>query len=224
MILTAPNRTSRAWNILELIDSVVEGSVRSERRQFVLIVSLTLWVFCVGFGVRVLLRYANTPGHPAAPPDRWPRTVPIPPPRDISKLVLFVHPQCPCSRATIGELEQIIACCGSKVDVSVFFYTPPGQEKGWAVTDLWHSAARIPGVRLLDDSNGAVARLFGAHTSGQALLYDRTRRLVFNGGITAFRGHSGSNDGREAIIALLHDGVPPRRTTPVFGCALFGED
>ncbi len=198
--------------------------MRSQKRQLALSVLLALWACSVGFGVRVLLRYADTPGHLAAPPDRWPRTAPLPPPQNGSALVLFVHPQCPCSRATIGELEQIIACCGSKVDVSVFFYTPPGQDKDWAVTDIWRSAARIPGVRLLDDSNGAVARLFGARTSGQVLLYDRTRRLVFNGGITAFRGHSGSNDGREAIVALLRDGVVPRRTTPVFGCALFGED
>jgi hypothetical protein len=121
-------------------------------------------------------------------------------------------------------LEQIVACCGSKVDVSVFFYTPPGLNKDWPITDLWHSAARIPGVRVLEDPGSAVARLFGARTSGQALLYDRTRHLVFNGGITAFRGHSGINDGRESIMALLQDGTARHSSTPVFGCALFGEN
>jgi hypothetical protein len=197
---------------------------RNQKKQWVPIVLLALWVPTLGSGVRVLLRYAHTPGHPATPPDRWPRTAPIPASPHDSTLVLFVHPQCPCSRSTIGELEQIVACCGSKVDVNVFFYAPPGQNRDWPRTDLWQSTARIPGVHLMEDSNGVTARLFGARTSGQALLYDRSRRLVFSGGITAFRGHSGSNDGREAIIALLLDRISRHQNSPVFGCALFGEN
>ena len=72
----------------------------------------------------------------------------------------------------------------------------------------------------MEDRDGPVARAFGASTSGQTLLYDAAARLVFNGGITAARGHSGSNDGRDALVALLNAAVPRRRTTPVFGCSL----
>jgi hypothetical protein len=201
-----------------------EGRVSSQQRRNLLIVLFVLWVPSVGFGVRVLLQYANTPGHQATPPDRWPRAAPIPPSQNRSTLVLFVHPQCPCSRASIGELEQIVACCGSKVEVSVLFFLPPEQNRDWPMTDLWHSAARIPGVHVMEDPSGAAAQLFGARTSGQALLYNTAGRLVFNGGITAFRGHAGSNDGREAIVALLRDGTTLHPRTRVFGCALFGEN
>lgn len=195
----------------------------SQHRKWILAVAVALWVPSVGFGVHVLLQFANAPGQLATPPDHWPGATAIPPPHDGSALLLFLHPQCPCSRATIGELEQIIACCSSKVRASVFFSTPSVLSKERTRTDLWNSAARIPGVRVFEDPNGAVAHLFGAHTSGQLLLYDRTLRLVFNGGITASRGHSGDNDGRAAIIALLQGGTSLRRKFPVFGCALFEE-
>jgi len=138
-------------------------------------------------------------------------------------LVVFAHPQCPCSRATIEELARIVACCSPKMETTVLFYAPSTMPRGWTKTDLWDSAVAIPGVRVLDDAEGSTARRFGVHTSGQTLLYDASRHLVFNGGITAFRGHSGDNDGRDEIVALLRGETPPRRGTPVFGCALFEE-
>jgi hypothetical protein len=52
------------------------------------------------------------------------------------------------------------------------------------------------------------------------LLYDTAGRLLFSGGITAARGHSGDNAGREAIVALLAGAPTDRTQTPVFGCKL----
>jgi hypothetical protein len=109
------------------------------------------------------------------------------------------------------------------VEATVLFYAPSTMPSGWTKTDLRESAAAIPGVRVLDDLDGSTARRFGVHTSGQTLLYDVSRHLVFNGGITASRGHSGDNDGRDAISRLLHGETPRSRGTPVFGCALFAE-
>ena len=73
---------------------------------------------------------------------------------------------------------------------------------------------------ILDD-DGREARLFHAATSGQAVLYDPQGRLLFSGGITASRGHSGDNAGRSSIVSLVHAGVPDRTETSVFGCPLF---
>jgi hypothetical protein len=120
-------------------------------------------------------------------------------------------------------LAQIIACCGKQVETTVFFYFPPDTGSEWAHTDLWESAASIPAVRVLADRDAAAARRFGARTSGQVLFYNARGRLAFNGGITASRGHSGDSAGRDAIVSLLRGEDPQRRTTPVFGCALFGE-
>jgi hypothetical protein len=100
-----------------------------------------------------------------------------------------------------------------------FFESPaiPGPK-----SDLYKSASRIPGVRVLSDRDGVVARQFGARTSGQALLYSAAGHLVFNGGITAARGHVGPNDGVDSILALLNGSPPLRHAMPVFGCTLYG--
>jgi hypothetical protein len=196
----------------------------SLRRQLAVGAVMAVWVPAVGFGIQTLLRYANTPGRPATPPSRWPMAAPFPPAKQRSTLVLFAHPQCPCSRATLEELARIVACCSEKVETTVLFYAPSTMPSGWTKTDLWDSALAIPGVRVLADAGGSTARRFGAHTSGQTLLFDASGRLVFNGGITASRGHSGGNDGRDEIVRLLRGETPLRHGTPVFGCALFEEE
>jgi hypothetical protein len=71
------------------------------------------------------------------------------------------------------------------------------------------------------DNNGIGARRFGSSTSGQVMLYNG--QLLFSGGITASRGHSGENDGRSVIIALPTEGQAATNERPVFGCRLFGK-
>jgi len=76
---------------------------------------------------------------------------------------------------------------------------------------------------VLTDEDGIEARSFGAVTSGQALLYSAQGRLLFSGGITESRGHSGDNAGRSAIESLVMNGSEGLRTpasTPVYGCPL----
>ena len=72
-----------------------------------------------------------------------------------------------------------------------------------------------------------MAKSFGTFTSGQTLLYDSAGRLLFKGGITAYRGHSGDNEGRSLITALLRGDAPAQIklpvAMPVFGCSLRGE-
>jgi len=184
---------------------------------------ILIWSVCIAIGLLALLRYSNTPGALAKPPEEWPRAASIAPSSQRSTFLLFVHPQCPCSRASVGELARIIACCKDSVDTTVFFVVPRQAPAGFEQGDLWNSAASIPSVRVVIDKDAVAAKQFGARTSGQALLYDQGRRLAFSGGITAFRGHSGDNDGRDAIVALLRGQRPQHITTPVFGCALLGE-
>jgi hypothetical protein len=107
-----------------------------------------------------------------------------------------------------------------RVTAYVLFLKPPGFPDYWEETDLWRSAAAIPGVKVLRDDAGAEARRFRAATSGQTLLYDADGRLLFSGGITASRGHAGDNAGRSVIVALLTEGQGGQTETPVFGCPL----
>jgi hypothetical protein len=134
-------------------------------------------------------------------------------------IAVFAHPRCSCSEATLEQLARI-KTHADNLDIRIFFITPLGQPETWAKTRLREQALRIPGAHVLDDPGGVIAMQYGAKTSGQILLFDGDGHLAFEGGITAFRGHYGDNDGSDAIAAVLRRWTPRHRTTPVFGCAL----
>jgi len=195
------------------------------RAYYVLLISLVAWVGALGFGLRTLLLFSNTPGTQASPPSLFPGDSPIRLSHDRASLLVFIHPQCACSGATLSELEQFLTCCGKQVETTIFVYQPSSIPREWVESQsgLWPTVRRLPGTRVVRDLDAVTARLFGAHISGQTLLYDVNGRLAFSGGITASRGHSGDNDGREALTAIVGNRVPRHRHTPVFGCALYGE-
>ena len=193
-------------------------------RRYALLGIFLGWLLAVGVGFGALLRYSNTPGHLAAPPSFWPRSAKIHPQPRRATLIVFAHPQCPCTRATLGELAGILAHSQGSVDAYVYFYAPESRGAGWVRSELWRDAAAIPGVHPIEDIDGGEIRKFGAATSGQVLLYDASGRLQFNGGITASRGHAGDNDGRDAVASLLQSGRARLHTAFVFGCSLLGEE
>jgi hypothetical protein len=197
-------------------------ALRRLKGKTAVIAAVILWVPSVGVGVGVLLRYSNTPGSLAAPPPDWPHGAGLRPVPGQSTLLVFAHPQCPCSRATIGELALIVAHARVKFNAYVLVYAPRSMGKGWARSDLWNDAAAIPGVLVVEDQDGWELRRFGVSTSGETLLYDSNGQLVFNGGITAARGHLGANDGMDAVESMLEHGPASRHTAPVFGCSLLG--
>jgi hypothetical protein len=190
------------------------------KKNIILTISAAAWILAVGAGLARVLRYENTPGLSEQTPPDWPRATHIPQPTARPSLVLFAHPRCPCTRATMSELARIMAQCKGKLDASVIFLSPQNSEPGWAQTELRREAAAIPGVRVLDDKDGQDARRFGAGTSGQAMLYDASGHLLFSGGITAGRGHEGDNAGSDAILSLVNSGRADLTETPAFGCSL----
>lgn len=190
------------------------------KKNVVLMVSAATWICVVAAGLAMMVRYENAPGRAEPTPSDWPSSSRILHSPGHVSLVLFAHPHCPCTRATIGELARLMAQCEGKLDASVVFFSPEKSAPGWEQTALWHDAAAIPGVCVLDDQNGREARLFGAQTSGHTMLYDASGHLLFSGGITASRGHSGDNAGRSAIVSLVNSGRADRNRTPTFGCSL----
>lgn len=190
-------------------------------RNWLLIASGLLWLGLVGIGLGILWWYDNAPGAAAAPASFWPTESQIQRAPGRATLVMLAHPQCPCTRASLGELALLMTQCEGRVTASVLFYQPEGFSAAWTQTDLWQSAAAIPGVTVKRDEGGIEASRFHAATSGQVLLYDAGGRLIFSGGITGGRGHAGDNAGRSAIVSLLTKGASKRDRTFVFGCSLF---
>jgi hypothetical protein len=144
----------------------------------------------------------------------------VPRQTDKPMLLMLAHPHCPCTRASVGELAQVMAHAVGKVNAYVLFVKPSGAGADWDDTDLRRSAAAIPGVMVLTDENGTEAARFGAETSGHTLVFDRNGTLIFSGGITASRGHAGANAGESAVLAALSQQAIVRNRPPVFGCSL----
>ena len=182
-----------------------------------------IWLVVVATGVWQLMAYENTPGTGASAPRRWPAQSRLMPADNRPTLVLLAHPQCPCTRASMAELAEILARAERRPKTYVLFLRPSGFADGWEKTDLWRSAAALPDVTLVRDDGGEEARRFGAETSGQTLLYDTRGVLVFSGGITGARGHVGDNAGQAALVDLLSRGGSDHPDTTVFGCPLFAQ-
>jgi hypothetical protein len=189
--------------------------------QILVVLSAVVWFAVVVAGLVYLWKYENKPGEKGSAPQTWPVASQIQPNHEQSTLIMVAHPQCPCTRASIGELAAIMAHCEGRLKAFVLFLKPDGAPGSWEKTDLWHSAARIPGVEVISDRNGDEARRFQTATSGHTLVYDLKGNLIFAGGITSSRGHSGDNAGRSSIVALINQEVPSETTTAVFGCPLF---
>jgi hypothetical protein len=186
------------------------------------VIAGAIWLVAVAAGFGVLLRYASTPvPQDGAHPGRWPATTALTKSSARSQLVLFAHPNCPCTRASVAELSRLMGRFRDRLDARVLVVQPPGAGDGWADTGLHERARTIPGVRVAIDRDGVEARRFGAVASGTVLLYDRRGRLLFHGGITSARGHEGQSFGQQRIASLLTTGRADSNQAPVFGCVLF---
>ena len=191
------------------------------QRQPWLWLLIAVWLATAVSGLRVVWAYDNTPGVVARAPQRWPAVSALTRTMGEPALVVFAHPQCPCTRASLGELGEVLARVRRPLKTFVVFLKPASFEAGWEKTGLWAAAAQLPGAVAVRDDGGAEARAFGVETSGQVLLYDAAGKLRFNGGITGSRGHAGDNPGRTALVALIGETAAARNGASVFGCPLF---
>lgn len=190
----------------------------SQRRKTGL--AVTTWIVAVGTGLVLFLDYETAPGKVGVACPDWPATSPIPREAGRAQLVLFAHPRCPCTRASLRELAHVMTDCQGLVEARVLFFQPRASDADWRNSDLWQSARAIPGVQVAADPAGVEQERFGVETSGHVLLYNAAGKLVFSGGITSSRGHSGESAGRTAIVQLLRGEAAKRAETFVFGCPL----
>jgi hypothetical protein len=195
-------------------------TLREKLRTWHVVLLASVWVTAVAYGQRALLNYDFEAAAPGTPPAQWPSASTVSRSTGLPTIVVAAHPRCPCTRATIEELAILMARLHNQVTATVVFVHPHQFPGAWQKTDLWDSASRIPGVAVIDDTDGVEATRFGAVASGQTLLYSAQGKLLFSGGIVPFRGHAGDNPGRSAIISLVSTGSPALSQTSVYGCSL----
>jgi hypothetical protein len=198
---------------------------RNFSMRFLLFLGNILWLSIAVGGVFYLARYENTPAEKnVSYPLTFPSESRIGRDGGRPTLVFFAHPKCPCTRASLRELERLTAQVDDRLQAYVVFIKPKGASEEWLETDLRARAETIPNVRVVIDEDEREASIFGAQTSGLTLLYDRDGNLRFDGGITASRGHEGDNAGSRAIFEIITEDALKTTGTAVFGCPLHKKD
>jgi hypothetical protein len=181
---------------------------------------LLAWAAVAVLGFWCLAVYESRPGRAADPPTDWPDRSRLSRDAENPTLLMFLHPHCPCSRASLEELTALLSANSYGLRVFVIFCKPDGAREGWEKSSLWQQAAGIKGIDISWDDQDQERRRFSARTSGQVLLFDRQGHLTYSGGITGGRGQTGDNPGRWAVEAILRGQSPSSHSEPVFGCSL----
>jgi hypothetical protein len=177
-----------------------------------------LWIAALAYGGWEVREYESTPGAVAETPPNWPVAARIPRKARAAQLLMFVHPECSCTRASLEELSAIIA--RMPAPVSAWIVIEDEQAISAENEALANAISRLPHVEATHDARGTEARLFGALTSGYTVLYSATGALQFSGGITAARGHVGANGGVEQLLAAAKHSERVPVTHAVYGCPL----
>jgi hypothetical protein len=192
----------------------------SLRRMLFSKAALAGWLACCALGWYAYARFAYSPGELALAPQRWPSSTCVERTDGRSQIIVFVHPRCGCTWATLTSLGEVVQRATATIDVHVLFFRPRDAGDDWARTNLWHMAEAIPGADVRADVDGVEARRFGAKTSGQVLFYDADGALQLTTGLTPGRGHTGDNDGLASLAKLVHGQPAATHAGPVFGCPL----
>ncbi|MGE0403356.1 MAG: RedB protein [Kofleriaceae bacterium] len=177
-------------------------------RKLGVVASIVLWSALVAIGAGTLYAYEGTPGERGTTPPRWPTASALP--HDGITIAMFVHPECPCTRASIAELAAAISAKAPATLVVVVEGDP---------AEIADRLRALPSARIVTDAGVEAAR-FGAKTSGHVVAYDARGSLAFSGGITPGRGHVGDNMGRRSLERILAGGSAVDPTRAVLGCEL----
>lgn len=196
-----------------------------------LFVAFASWLSLVVAGFLVLFDYETRAGSVGLVPQQWPEETRL----DFSKnefcLVMFIHPRCPCTAASLEELSKIMSRLNSqaarghlknRTRLNVVVLSPSSVPDSWVDTALLKTANTVPNSTVIMDRDGHESHLFGAMTSGHVVLYSPGGKLLFSGGVTGTRGHVGDNAGSEAVVHAVQVTSPIRGVldSKVFGCAL----
>lgn len=188
------------------------------RPQRSLSIAVAAWAVSLVFCFGGMLAYALAEGTSQAPPTISPSDAAGNP---AWRLVMGIHPKCPCTRASLIELERVLADVGTHaLDCTLYVYVPGDARQGWLDTDTMRRASAIAGATLESDPGGALSDRYGIETSGGVVLYDPTGRPRYSGGITLGRNHEGDNPGSFSIRRVLAGSPAPIERGPVYGCRL----
>lgn len=177
------------------------------------------WVGLVVLSIGLINWYATVPGKNSTSV-RIPAGTKLLPEKN-PRLLVFLHPKCLCSEATMTELQNLLPELRD-IDVTVVFRELENNSD-WMKGTLFERAKKTKGISIVIDGKGEEAKLFGAHTSGHAVLTTTNGLIAFSGGLTPSRGHTGESAGKDFLLSWNRSRAPASFITDIFGCNLFKE-
>jgi hypothetical protein len=181
---------------------------------------VTLWSVLLFGGLALFSIDQSRQGTRGTIPARWPGASRIHRAAGQPTLLVFLHPNCPCSIATVHSLQRSLRALRPEARPKTVFVVRPAVRDDWRARQLLATAAETPnGSFFQDDGEKEIAR-FGADVSGHLLLYGPAGALLFDGGVTPERGQEAESMASDRFQQVL-TGMPrsPVRTA-VFGCGL----
>ncbi len=158
----------------------------------------------------------QSPGKGGASPNRFPSVNRVALNNNKPTVLVFVHPLCPCTPATISQLETITTAAHITVIQS-------GPAVGLNKPDTSHRSTQDHRLgRQMSDASGELSRAFGAMTSGHVVAYSPEGELLFSGGVTPGRAMTGPSKGLTELREALQSHRRVSTSTDVFGCSIFG--
>lgn len=185
-----------------------------------LAVVLIGWSIGILFAIGMSFDFMWRPGEAGNPPAHWPKEISSLQLSDKPLVLVFLHPQCPCSRATLDELALAMEHAKDRFQYVAVFEHPEGRDDDWIKSGLWKRAEKIAGLTPVIDVDGKLVNTFHARTSGDTVVYSPDGALLFHGGLTPGRDHRGSNAGRTFLESWTETSLEKPVTSPVFGCPL----
>lgn len=178
------------------------------------------WGIPIVAGMHWMNQYEGTPGASGNVAPSWPEASRVTRAKDRFTLILAIHPRCACSRASVAQLNRVVARCGERLAVRVLDWIPSDANADWGGSRVLGALASAPNIEVFHDRGGVEMHRFNVVTSGHALLYNGAGRLVFSGGLTASRSNSMDNAASESVIAWVLGASRTAGESPVFGCVL----
>jgi hypothetical protein len=131
---------------------------------------------------------------------------------------LYIHPDCPCTLATLRLLDQLWDELPTKprLDIYIASYDLPNTK--WSESKNYTLAATLTSARIWEDTNADRAKQHEAQVSGTLLVRNGQGKLLFRGGISSSRSCDDPGSSFFALRYLLTSGqsIEPTR---VYGCS-----
>jgi len=192
------------------------------RRRLIVV---AVWFVALAALFGQLVAYSAEPGSKGRPPVQWDDALPLERDPEHWTVLIFAHPRCPCTRATLAEFARLHGVYHDRISATLVLYHPVDQPADWTDGALRRAAERIDGLRLVMDPGGKITERFGVQTSGHVLAYAPDGGLGYCGGLTTSRGHEGVSHGVVQLRKCFDKGSSqPLARYPVFGCPILEQE